>query len=234
MKIAICYSGMFRNFKENVDNNIKHLISKYDSDVYLSFWDIYGFSTFRTKFDIKNNDEILDDAKEDVLNKLKPKNFEFESYSKLNNFFEEESNKYTHARETPPPYCKNMLSMWYKVEKCGKMVEDSGINYDLIIRLRGDISFNSDLILQQPKENTIYSPLQGSWNSSMNDQIAYGNKDVMHIYSDLYNKLPNIWLNSGTSIAPEAILYKHMENNNILMESFDLYYNLLDEHNNKR
>jgi len=68
----------------------------------------------------------------------------------------------------------------------------------------------------------------------MNDQIAYGNKDVMHIYSDLYNKLPNIWLNSGTSMAPEAILYKHMENNNILMESFDLYYNLLDEHNNKR
>lgn len=233
MKIAVCYSGMFRNFQNNVDNNIKHLISKYNSDVYLSFWDIYGFDTFRTKFDIKNNDEILEDVKEDVLNKLNPKNFEFELYSKLNDFFEEEGNKYKHSTN-PPPYCKNVLSMWYKVEKCGKMVEDSGINYDVIIRLRSDISFNSDLILQQPKENTIYSPLQGSWNSSMNDQIAYGNKEVMYIYHDMYNKLDNIWLNWSTNVAPESILYRHMENNNIIMESFDLHYDLLDEYNNKR
>lgn len=233
MKIAICYSGMFRNFEKNVDNNIKYLISKYNSDVYLSFWDIYGFNTFRTKFDIKNNDKILEDVKKVVLKKTKPKNFEFESYSKLDDFFEREGNKYRNV-EHSIPYCKNMLSMWYKIEKCGKMVKDSGVNYDLIIRLRGDISFTTDFILQEPKENTIYSPLQGLWTDSMNDQIAYGNKNVMDIYHNMYNNLPNIWLNLETRLAPESYLYWYMQNNNIIMESFDLHYDLLDENNIKR
>jgi hypothetical protein len=124
--------------------------------------------------------------------------------------------------------------MYYKIKRCGKMVEDSGINYDLILRLRGDILFTEDLILQSPKENTIYSPIKSSWPQSMNDQLIYGNKEVMTIYHDLYNKLPEIWTSWVAHAAPEALLFHHMENNNISMESLNFYYDLLDENGNKK
>lgn len=232
MKIAVCYSGMFRNFQNNVDNHIEHLISKYDCDVYLSFWDVYGFSSFSTKTFNKPNDIILEQIKNEILNKIHPKKFEFEPYSELDGFFELEGNKYRDSTE--PPFCKNILSMYYKIKRCGKLVEHSGINYDLILRLRGDILFTEDLILQSPKENTIYSPIKSSWSQSMNDQLIYGNKEVMGIYHDLYNKLPEIWLNLGANSAPEALLFRHMENNNISMESLNFYYDLIDENGNKR
>jgi hypothetical protein len=233
MKIAICYSGMFRNFQNNVDSHIKHLISKYDCDIYLSFWDVYGFGSFRDKLNIKHDDIIPEHVKGEILNKLHPKNFEFESYDEMDIFFEFEGNKYRDTKE-PPPYCKNILSMYYKIKRCGKMVEDSGINYDLILRLRGDILFTEDLILQSPKENTIYSPLIFSWTQSMNDQLIYGNKKVMGIYHGLYDKLPEIWLSWSTHVSPESLLYRHMENNNISMESLNFFYDLLDENGNKK
>ena len=232
MKIAICYSGMFRNFQNNVDNHIEHLISKYDCDIYLSFWDSYGFGSFQDKLISKHIDIIPEQVKGEILNKLHPKNFEFESYDEMDIFFESEGNKYGDSEH--PPFCKNILSMYYKINRCGEMVKDSGINYDLILRLRGDILFTEDLILQLPKENIVYSPIQGSWPQSMNDQLIYGNEKVMSIYHDLYDKLPEIWLSWSTDVAPEAILFRHMENNNISMESQDINYDLLDKNNNKR
>ncbi len=232
MKIAVCYSGMFRNFQNNVDSHIEHLISKYDCDVYMSFWNSYGFGSFRDKLINKHADIIPEQVKGEILNKLHPKNFEFESYNEMDSFFELEGKKY--RDDDQPPFCKNILSMYYKIKKCGKMVEYSGVNYDLILRLRSDVLFTEDLILELPKENTIYSPLKGSWPQSMNDQIIYGNKDVMNIYYELYEKVPEIWSEWSTNVAPEALLFRHMENNNISMESLNFYYDLLDENGNKK
>ena len=77
MKIAVCYSGMFRNFQNSVDNHIEHLISKYDCDIYLSFWDTHGFNVVTTKFDSIPNDNIDIESKNEILKKLNPENFEF-------------------------------------------------------------------------------------------------------------------------------------------------------------
>jgi hypothetical protein len=232
MKIAVCYSGMFRNFQNSVDNHIEHLISKYDCDVYLSFWDIHGFNVVTTKFDSIPNDNIDIGSKNEILKKLNPENFEFEPFSQLENFFESEGKKYRDSNQ--PPFCKNILSMYYKINRCGEMVKDSNVDYDLILRLRSDILFSEDLILQLPKENTIYSPIKSSWDQSMNDQIIYGNKEVMSIYHNLYNKLPEIWMGWVSHATPEALLFNHMEKNNITMVSQNINYDLLDKNNNKR
>ena len=225
MKIAICYSGMFRNFQKHVDNHIEHLISKYDCDVYLSFWDVYGFGTCLIKSAIKDNDFISEQVKQEVLNKLQPKNFEFESYSELDKFFESEGIKYDEGSDIAP-YCKNVLSMYYKIHKCGEMVKNSGIDYDIIIRLRSDIFFYEDLILQSPKENTVYHPAIYSWGSAMNDQLVYGNKEVMYVYHDLYNKLHDIWEQGTSRGAPEHFLTNYIIRNNISMVSYGLNYRL--------
>ena len=232
MKIAVCYSGMFRNFQNNVDNHIEHLISKYDCDIYLSFWDAHGFNIVTTKFDSIPNDGVDTESKNKILKKLNPKNFEFELYPELENFFESEGKKYRDSEH--PPFCKNILSMYYKINRCGEMVNDSNVDYDLILRLRSDILFSEDLILQLPKENTIYSPIKSSWDQSMNDQIIYGNKEVMGIYHNLYNKLPEIWMGWVSHATPEALLFHHMKKNNISMESQNINYDLLDKNNNKR
>ena len=124
--------------------------------------------------------------------------------------------------------------MYYKINRCGEMVKDSNVDYNLILRLRSDILFSEDLILQLPKENTIYSPIKSSWDQSMNDQIIYGNKEVMSIYYNLYNKLPEIWMGWVSHATPEALLFHHMKKNNISMESQNINYDLLDKNNNKR
>lgn len=224
MKMAICYSGMFRNFQNNIDNHIEHLISKYDCDVYLSFWDTHGFNTVSTKFDSIPNDNIDIESKNKILKKLNPKNFEFESYSQLENFFELESKKYSDSEY--PPFCKNILSMYYKINRCGKMVKYSNVDYDLILKLRSDILFAEDLILQSPKENTVYHPAIYSWESAMNDQLVYGNKEVMYVYHDLYNKLHEIWEQGTSRGAPEHFLTNYIIRNNISMVSYDLNYRL--------
>ena len=34
---------MFRNFNETIENHMEHLYSKYDCDIYLNFWDVFGY-----------------------------------------------------------------------------------------------------------------------------------------------------------------------------------------------
>jgi hypothetical protein len=77
MKIAVCYSGMFRNFTETVENHIKHLYSKYDCDVYFSFWDVYGDGGFNSHY-IKEKLVILK-----PVNLLKRKFLMIKSYNKI-------------------------------------------------------------------------------------------------------------------------------------------------------
>ena len=150
MRVAVCYSGMFRNFNETIENHKEHLFSKYDCDVYFSFWDVYGDGGFTSKYstskrktwDFKtnqfietevSNDKILQSDIDDVLTRLNPVKYEFEEFSNFEPLFNAKSelmNLVYKEKHDWLPHLPNIMSMYYKVYRCNYLVKYSGREYD--------------------------------------------------------------------------------------------------------
>lgn len=58
------------------------------------------------------------------------------------------------------------------------------IQYDCVISLRVDLAFQTGFVLNALEENTIYIPHGSDW-GGINDQVAYGNVDVMKTYNSI-------------------------------------------------
>ncbi|KAF1024131.1 MAG: hypothetical protein GAK30_00151 [Paracidovorax wautersii] len=70
---------------------------------------------------------------------------------------------------------KNQHKMFYKIDQAQRMVEESGVSYDLVIRLRGDRSF------RPPRTPPDY---QAMWHQSQADQVLFG--EPARIANELY------------------------------------------------
>ena len=63
-----------------------------------------------------------------------------------------------------------------------KYIEESNTQYDVIMYLRADIQFNDKFDFEYPKDNNIYIPCDNDYRNGINDQISYGDQNVMKIY----------------------------------------------------
>lgn len=224
MKVAFCYSGMFRNFDKNLENHISNLTSKYDSDFYLSFWDMQGIGDFKNRLDSDPN--IIDDEiKSYIENKLKPNFIEFQNFEPISQSFDNIERKI--KPDLNPPFIKNILSMYYKIKRCSDMVSKSGIDYDIVVRLRPDIYFNSSMRLENPKENSLYANNDGNWGDAYNDQFYYGNQKTMEIVGDLYSNLYHIWETTNVYQSPEGILWTFLQQKEINVSKVVMDYYLI-------
>ena len=222
MKIALCYSGMVRNFIDLIPNHKKFLLSQYDCDVYLNFWDIYGTYTpygindgIYSKQHIPptyDTNYISNSHKEQIINELKPINYCFESYSNAKHLFLEKINKYQPDFNIPPNM-NNISSMFYKIYQCGEMVKQSNINYDVIIKIRADLTFYDKLIISSIEPNTIYGSSHYSQQGELSDIFFYGDPISMHTAYKMYFKLEDFWDKGHIYKSPENILYNHVFNN---------------------
>ena len=209
MKIAVCYSGLPRTILNCLDNHYENLLKDNLCDIYFSFWDTWGFN-FREDT-LKKEENISKEDISNLINLLKPKRFEFEKFENFNDYFE----KKTIDSPQGYPYCKNLLSMHYKIFKTFNLI-DMSENYDVILRLRPDHFFKNKIKFEFPKQNTIYTSLTGARcnNGGMNDQIAYGDYDVMKIYSSFFldwEKIKEI----KKTCNPEHLLKYYLDKNNI-------------------
>jgi hypothetical protein len=220
---------MFRGFDKNINNHISHLISKYDCDVYLNFWDIQGWGGVSMRLDtdsniVYNEDEnniivaervkgITNDEINYVKDKLSPISLRVDSFSdfelKTNNILE---NIRSHQG---PPFIKNILSMYHSINRCSELINDK-INYDVVLKLRSDLFFLGDITLTKPEKNTIYYNGLGSWEGAINDTLIYGDPETMEVYHGLYHELNNLWGQLNTYSAPETLLGVHLFNNKII------------------
>ena len=249
MKVAVCYSGMLRGFEDFIKNHHDFLLSKYDCDIYLNFWDVYGYGVQPySKYTSKNHyrftgfhgenknkievipiteSELIDDETKDrIISKLKPKDFVFDSFVSMEPFFEEKE-KYFYKRwdldsmslQLPSLLMMNVMGMYYRIYKCGEMVQNSGVKYDIVVRNRTDTTFTSELILQKPEPNTIYTNSVQSWPEAVNDTLLYGNMDVMWKYQKMYLDLFSLWDEVAVWNSAEHLLYKYLKTNNFIINS---------------
>lgn len=207
MKVAVCYSGMMRTFPKVYENHLNSLFKNYDCDLYFSFWDIWGNGDL-WKSDYSKSDKVTEENIEKILDLYKPFKYEFESHEKFTNILDEMLKN--NVREFP--YCSNILSMHYKISKVINMVADSGINYDIVLRIRPDHNFMKPFKFKETKSNVFYT---STWpvrcnGTGMNDQVAYGDIDTMKKYGGFFSH----WdiLNRGrSSCVPEWMLKEYMD-----------------------
>lgn len=254
MKVAICYSGMIRRFPENIDGHIEHLISKYDCDVYMSFWDVYGFghlpfsrykSDYHIRFDMENNvcekipidydDSIEEEVKNDIIKRLNPKECRFDSFKEFEPLLEKKEQILIDKYGYDEMSCSigqlltwNTISGYYLVTKCGDMVKNSGIDYDIVVKIRPTNILKNDIVLSIPRENTIYANSHSSWNEALNDTFLYGKPETMEKYHDIYNHIIDVLIKTGgPGNAAEHLLYTYLKDQGVIvnMDLHELMHN---------
>jgi hypothetical protein len=207
MKVAVCYSGFMRTFPKVFDNHYNMLLKNYDCDLYFSFWDVWGNGSL-WKHDYTDSDVVTDEDKKQILELYKPKEYEFESQTEFGRILDEMLKN--NVREFP--YCSNILSMHYKINKVVNMVDKSGVDYDIVLRIRTDHNFIKPFKFKETKKDIFYT---STWpvrcnGTGMNDQVAYSDLDTMKKYAGFFDK----WdvMNKGRNCCvPEWMLKEYMD-----------------------
>ena len=120
---------------------------------------------------------------------------------------------------------KNMPSAFYNNMKAFEMIEDHqnehGFVYDIVIKYRADILPDDVMDILDVEAGYLYIPEGRDWvmdsrYGALNDLIAYGDTEVMKVYSSLYRYLEEYLVNEHVIFHPESLLYYHLQKNNML------------------
>ena len=197
MKIAMCFSGLFRTFEDTYDSIYKNFLEPYQPDTYIHTWDILGDphgAHDKALMSVNTTNKL------DFINdKLNPKALSIEPY-----LDKDPNNRQRNA----------MLCMLESIYKCNKLKNESNIDYDLVIRIRFDNFFLNSVpinVLENLKDDEILTPLwrfydrQKMHRDMVDDQFAIGHTDAMNHYSEMINCVS---LPSGP--AAERIIATHL------------------------
>jgi len=218
MKIAICYSGQPRQFKEGFVNQIKTFdLAKSNVedtiDTFCHFWydhsldGQYYWDKFpeRGKFDKNIKDWIYEE--------VKPIKCEFET-PRIWNF-----QGLVPDLKIPHPLV-NVFSMLYSIEKSielkSQYEKDNDFKYDLVIRLRSDLCFgNSIESFHKFTDDKVHILNEKSHTSyAINDQFAIGSSELMNLYSHTFTNIFDL-VNRGSVVNPECLVGFNLHFNGI-------------------
>lgn len=119
-----------------------------------------------------------------------------------------------------------MCSMFYNQQRCGEMIRESNVQFDVVIKYRTEIHSGTPFEIKYPLQpNTVYVP-EGFDYGGLNDQMAYGDAESMHVYSELYNSLKD-YNDAKVYIHPETLLKYHMQSRNINVIRFRYPYHFV-------
>ena len=202
MRIAVCYSGCVRSFIDKFDNHKQFIYEGHSCDFYLDFWSHWGHSIRHSTLeytDLNNKilfypppeeDLLTEQDKNEIVNLCKPEYFNFENYREKIIQFEKEA-QFWQQNNIRPNYT-NTVSMFYKIYKCNEMVKQSGKVYDIVLRIRPDITFTRKLQFIEPASLTYYCDQRDSFSSSqlgINDIMGYGNQETLNKFCSVYVNL---------------------------------------------
>jgi hypothetical protein len=213
MKIALLLTGQIRNAKECFPYIEQHVIGPYNPDVYINTW-------FPEKDgSIYKSDSSLDD----IIQLYSPKNISIEDYdSDFCRKIIELVN--TIKGDRFDSHHKNIFFQFYKIYKGFNMIPEYS-DYDMIIRGRFDLKFNTFPDLNLLDLSKLYIPQGWDWNIGYNDLFAFGSPHLIKKYCYLYENIL-VYLSEGCPLHPETILKHHLNKLNILPERIEIEYYL--------
>lgn len=210
MKVAVLIYGRLNKAVKrhsNIMSSLSQTVSLNDIDFFCSSDNSDYIEDFITTYNPKDyiNDQIIID--EDELNK-------YMSYP---------TTRETRV-ETVLRHFTNKKRVYGIFEEYS---EKNNIQYDIIVSLRVDLRIKNFFDFTMPEQNTIYVPYGGDWRRGINDQIAYGNKEVMKKYCNIIENCFGILSKRITKFHPEGLTLANIKINNITVTRFNLRYRIV-------
>lgn len=178
MKIAVCFSGLIRNYRDHVQNIIRHSLND-NTDVFIHTWQykdqkikeaVSYFQYFHFTDTLKPLKLIIDDK-------------EWEEFDIFNKWNIKKEHDTSHS-------ASNYASMYYSILQSNslKQIFEQKYNftYDLVVRHRFDFSFKEKIDYSELDPNVL-NLLPINRNDGYCDLWAAGNSKIMDIYSSVYN-----------------------------------------------
>jgi hypothetical protein len=212
MKIAMCFSGQVRSFRNTHRSFKKHILNRlYEHEVYLfahyphdessTFAESIGFHDFISE---KEEPEIA------VKN--------IEGHEIFFRPWHQGKGLQSYLRQIRSIELANNLSKSYSAKH--------GFSFDWVFRLRFDNLYCIDLEDLSALDNSaIYIPAHDNW-YGYNDRFGFGNPSLMNIYSDRLEQILK-HASSGFKIHPETCLKEHLRNHSVPVKHTRIVHHLL-------
>jgi hypothetical protein len=196
LKVALVLTGLLRCFEQAYPSFKQVVLDRYDTDVYFDIWSEVGYysgkgylpeqngfiSTVPGERGFHTSGELVDTHK--IFELYDPLVLRIEDFNKFEPLAEERAKYFAHAFTRP----KNTISQAYKIYKGMQLVQESGINYDLVVRARPDIVLESD-----PGDFTPYEfltlPSKNKLGQGTGDSLQIGSMKDMMDFAKLYTGL---------------------------------------------
>lgn len=212
--------GHMRTFELVADsllNNVIRANSEHTFDVYVHTWKCLGYSRTQatdTKAEIHqkliqkfgmsyHHDTSSGDIDVDKIKSvLSPREMVVETDEDLQR---EVYDKLSTPRDSQSFY-PNTYAQFRKLYLCHKLMQDSGIAYDIVVKIRPDVNYTAPMIFSEmPSQSLILH------DSYVNDHVYYGPPDTMEILANMFTGL-----DPSSRMDPHQILCQTIRSNNIL------------------
>jgi hypothetical protein len=220
MKVALCLSGHFRSYERVYPILKQSIIDPYHSDVFIATWDSVGFDGVRGDHQFMN----LKLNEESLRTLFSPKKMFIEPQKKW------DTSKYQVIHNIGLRNPEIIFGMFYGIFAANKLKsefeQENNFKYDVVIRSRADLFFESILPANELKEasenNHVYVPKFGNYNG-LNDQFAFGCSDSMNLYCDTYPNLDKFY-DEGCKWHSETMVKFTVNHFNIPISRTDIRY----------
>jgi hypothetical protein len=128
--------------------------------------------------------------------------------------------KYDNKRGTQ---IHNMICHFINKQRVFELLEKHNETYDIVVSLRIDIVFKNTFDFSNIVENTIYIPDNYDW-GGINDQVAYGNMEVMKKYNYIFKNIIYLLDNKLSIVHPETLTLANIIFNKLKINRFKLSY----------
>lgn len=194
MKIALCFNGQLRSYRDIYEYIEKNVLNNFDTDIFFHTWD--------------------DPNLEDAVNLYKPKLYKSEPL--VNENFP--LNKY---RSPSEHFRKTTFFQFYSLFKAFQLKREyeiqNNFTYDVVIRNRFDSAINFIPKLNEMDPNKIYLPsdLVGLVEDVVSDYFAYSSSHIMDQYSSIYVNFDFLY-NNGTMFNSEQMCFANLKLYNLI------------------
>lgn len=234
MKLALCISGLMRTYKETANSVLRHICQLYDTDIFVSTWNILGKSV--SKFSRTPTDDVVNNIAiyRTYGNRVRGVIIDdYASYKGVNGLTWQKAKYEWGKANNLEGICRveHLFAMCYKIKQCNELknvyAASQHVHYDCVMRCRADMLFNRNIKILEVKPNTIYTPSIYTWDK-VNDQFAYGDTKVMDTYSSMHDYIEEYDKLDGMNITcPEYLLQHHLREQHIDQVEVSIPYDLI-------
>lgn len=204
-----CWEQVFPRFKESI-------IDRYKPDIFIDTWNDEAYWDPHSQKGIVANAPTIDFKK--LQETYQPRMLRHEEYERYESWFIQRANKFENFYHVP----KNQISMMYKLGRGVAMMEDymfqTGVTYDLVIRMRPDLVFNEPLPDFDP--NKFYTlGYRNHMGQGTSDMIQVGNFFTIGLFSKILHHLPQLYKETGL-LCPHVISEQYIRRLGLPWEEF--------------